>query len=93
MPKRKRKRDLYATFEHIERFHRRRMIFVIHIVALLAVQVALWSNWYGSYYTRGYGFRETLLYGSHWVYNSARVVPDRAFHHDAAARIQRPHDH
>lgn len=61
MTKRKTKRDLYATFEHIERYHRRRMIFALHAVISLALQVALWSNWYGSYYVRGMGFTSTFF--------------------------------
>ena len=59
--KRKRKRDLYATFEHIERFHRRRSIFVMHAVGSLALQVVMWANWYGSYFVRGYGFLDNFF--------------------------------
>lgn len=48
--------DLYATFEHIERFHRRRMVFALHFFVSLGLQVTIWANWYGSYYVRGVGF-------------------------------------
>ena len=61
MTKRKTKRDLYATFEHIERYHRRRMIFALHAVVSLALQVAVWANWYGSYYVRDLGFTYTFF--------------------------------
>ena len=53
--KRKRKRDLYATFEHIERYHQRRSVFVFHTIFSLAFQVIMWVNWYFSYVIRGYG--------------------------------------
>lgn len=52
----KRKNDLIATFEKIERYHRRRSEFVLHAVASLAFQVALWGNWFASYQRYGIGF-------------------------------------
>jgi hypothetical protein len=49
------KRDLFTTFEHIERYHQRRSVFVFHTILSLAFQVAIWVNWYFSYVIRGYG--------------------------------------
>src|SRR5690242_643172 len=55
MTKNKRKRDLFTTFEHIERYHQRRSVFVFHTIFSLVFQVIMWVNWYFSYVIRGYG--------------------------------------
>lgn len=52
----KRKRDLLTALNHIERFHRRRTVFIAHLVLSFAVQCAVWANWYASYAARGVGF-------------------------------------
>lgn len=59
--KRKRKRDLYATFQHIERYHQRRSIFTFHIVFSLVLQGIMWVNWYASYAARGVGFENNFF--------------------------------
>jgi hypothetical protein len=59
--KRKRKRDLYATFQHIERYHQRRAIFTMHIIFSLAFQVTMWVNWYASYARQEVLFRDDLF--------------------------------
>jgi hypothetical protein len=56
MMQKKKKRDLIATIQHIERFHRRRSEIVIHATLSLAFQFALWANWYASYAVVGRGF-------------------------------------
>lgn len=53
---RKQKRDLLTALGHIERFHRRRMILTGHVVVSLAIQLAIWVNWYSAYGARGVGF-------------------------------------
>lgn len=55
MPEKKKKHDLVTTIQHIERHHYRRSVFVIHATLSLAVQVAMWINWYASYAVRGLG--------------------------------------
>jgi hypothetical protein len=61
MPDKKKKRDFISTFQAVERFHRRRMAFVIHAVLSLAFQVMVWANWYGSYAAQGHGFEGTFF--------------------------------
>lgn len=61
MPEKKKKRDLVATFESIERFHRRRSELVIHAVLSLTFQAAMWLNWYSSYGAVGRGFEGTFF--------------------------------
>ncbi len=61
MPEKKKKRDLIATFESIERFHRRRSELVIHAVLSLTFQAAMWLNWYSSYGAVGRGFEGTFF--------------------------------
>lgn len=53
---RKKKRNLIATLDHIERYHQRRSNFVIHIMFSLVFQAAMWINWYTSYAVDGVGF-------------------------------------
>lgn len=57
----KKKRDLISTFESIERFHRRRSVFAIHVVLSIALQLMVWANWYGSYAQSGNGFQGTFF--------------------------------
>jgi hypothetical protein len=52
----KKKRDFVNTIHAIERFHQRRSVFTIHITFSIAIQVAIWLNWYSSYQVRGMGF-------------------------------------
>ena len=52
----KKKRDFFATLEAVERYHRRRSIFVMHLVLSLAFQIAVWGNWFASYAQYGRGF-------------------------------------
>jgi hypothetical protein len=59
--KRKRKRDLYATFQHIERYHQRRSIFTLHVVFSLVIQGLMWVNWYASYAAKGVGFENNFF--------------------------------
>jgi hypothetical protein len=59
--KKKKKRDFLSTFQSVERYHRRRSTFVLHIVLSLAFQVLLWANWYGSYAAHGRGFDGTFF--------------------------------
>lgn len=61
MPEKKKKRDLIAAFESIERFHRRRSELVIHAVLSLTFQAAMWLNWYSSYGAVGRGFEGTFF--------------------------------
>lgn len=61
MPEKKKKRDLIATFESIERFHRRRSELVLHAVLSLTFQAAMWLNWYSSYGAVGRGFEDTFF--------------------------------
>lgn len=57
----KRKNDLLTTLNHIERYHRRRMVLTIHAVISLAAQLLIWANWYGSYASQGRGFEGTFF--------------------------------
>jgi hypothetical protein len=57
----KKKRNLFSTFESIERFHRRRSVLTIHVVFSLALQIAVWANWYGSYAQFGNGFKDNFF--------------------------------
>ena len=59
--KRKRKRDLYTTFQHIERYHQRRSIFTFHVVFSLVIQGLMWINWYSSYAAKGVGFENNFF--------------------------------
>jgi hypothetical protein len=59
--KRKRKRDLISTFQHIERYHQRRAIFTMHITLSLAFQLTMWVNWFVSYAVRGVGFTNNFF--------------------------------
>ena len=59
--KRKRKRDLYTTFQHIERYHQRRSNFTFHVVFSLVIQGLLWVNWYSSYAAKGVGFENNFF--------------------------------
>lgn len=59
--KRKRKHDLYATFQHIERYHQRRSIFTFHVVFSLVIQGLMWVNWYSSYAAWGVGFENNYF--------------------------------
>ncbi|GAB1422510.1 hypothetical protein MASR2M15_27440 [Anaerolineales bacterium] len=61
MAPRKQKRDLLIALNHIERFHRRRMVFTIHLVFSLAIQFAVWANWFASYAARGVGFENNFF--------------------------------
>lgn len=60
-PEKKKKRDLIATFQRIERFHRRRSELVIHAALSLAFQAAMWLNWYASYAAVDRGFEGTFF--------------------------------
>ena len=62
----KKKRDLISTLETIERYHRRRSVFTIHIVFSLAFQFAMWANWFASYAIRGVGF-ESNFFSSRFI--------------------------
>jgi hypothetical protein len=57
MVEKKKKRDLFLTLQHIERFHQRRTVFVVHATLSLVFQVAMWINWFASYAIYGDGFR------------------------------------
>ena len=59
--KKKKKRDFISTLQAVERYHRRRSAFVIHLIFSLAFQVMVWANWYGSYVTQGRGFEGTFF--------------------------------
>jgi len=59
--KKKKKRDFINTFQAVERYHRRRSVFVIHAILSLAFQVMVWANWYGSYASQGQGFQGTFF--------------------------------
>ncbi len=59
--KSKRKRDVFTTLQHIERYHQRRSIFTIHIIFSLAFQVTMWVNWYASYAAQGVLFEDDLF--------------------------------
>lgn len=48
--------DLLTTLRHIERFHQRRTVFLVHAVLSSAFQIALWVNWFASYAQYGRGF-------------------------------------
>jgi hypothetical protein len=61
MQKSKRKRDLLTALNHIERFHRRRMLLIMHVVVSVGIQFALWANWYASYAVREIGFEGTFF--------------------------------
>lgn len=61
MTRKKKKRDLIATLQHIERFHRRRSNLVLHSVFSLIFQVAMWVNWYTSYAVQGVGFEDDFF--------------------------------
>ncbi len=56
MTKKKRKRNLITTLDHIERYHRRRSTFILHATLSLVFQAAMWINWYTSYAVQGNGF-------------------------------------
>lgn len=55
------KRNLLTSLNHIERYHRRRMVFVTHATLSLALQFTIWVNWYASYVVRGLGFEGTFF--------------------------------
>ncbi len=57
----KKKRDLLSTFQSIERYHRRRSVFVLHAVLSIALQMAMWGNWYASYARYGRGFTQNYF--------------------------------
>jgi len=57
----KRKRDLLATIQHIERYHQRRSIFTMHVIFSLAFQVTMWVNWFASYAVQGRGFEDDFF--------------------------------
>jgi hypothetical protein len=59
--KRKRKRDLVSTFQHIEHYHQRRAIFTMHVTFSLAFQATMWVNWFVSYGVRGVGFTNNFF--------------------------------
>ncbi|MAU10552.1 MAG: hypothetical protein CL607_12065 [Anaerolineaceae bacterium] len=61
MAESKPKRDLLIALNHIERFHHRRMVLTMHVVLSLAIQFAIWANWYTSFAVRGDGFRGTFF--------------------------------
>ncbi|MCU0498287.1 MAG: hypothetical protein MUF87_13120 [Anaerolineae bacterium] len=48
--------DLLTTLQHIERFHQRRTVFLVHAVISTAFQLAVWVNWFASYAQHGRGF-------------------------------------
>ena len=55
------RQDLLLTIHQIERFHQRRAGFAIHATLSLAVQIAIWANWYASYVVRGQGFQGSFF--------------------------------
>lgn len=57
----KAKLDLLNTLGHIERYHRRRMIFTGHLVLSLGIQFAMWANWVASYAVNDMGFSGTYF--------------------------------
>ncbi len=57
MAEKKKKHDLFVTLQHIERFHQRRTVLVVHATLSLVFQVAMWINWFASYAIYGEGFR------------------------------------
>jgi hypothetical protein len=61
MTPKKKKRDLLATFERIQRFHQRRTVLIVHATLSLAFQAALWTNWYASYAVQGRGFEGSFF--------------------------------
>lgn len=61
MTQEKQKRGLLNELNHIERFYRRRMVLNIHFIFSLAIQFAMWANWYSSYAARGVGFENNFF--------------------------------